>query len=147
MPTIARTIGGVTGALQWRPTGAVTGAEAQAKPPQGTQWCDMPAQLELMYAWDALTLNEGRTLDSFAYTDEDWLLIASDHRRAFGERVARPGHLADRTLVAGPTLCQRLRALDAKALRAAVGKSLTGKEQKALLARRDAIVREAGCPR
>jgi hypothetical protein len=147
MPTVERNIGGVEGALQWRPTGAVTGAEAQRKPPQGTQWCDMPAQLDLMYAWDAVTLNEGRTLDSFAYTDDEWLLIASDHRRAFGERMARPGHLVGRALAVGPSLCRKLRALDARTLRAAAGTALTGKEQKALLARRDALVREAGCAR
>jgi hypothetical protein len=125
----------------------VTAAAAQTKPPSGTQWCDMPAQLELMYVWDALTLNEGRLLETIAYTDADWILTSSDHRRAFGERVARPEHLADRTLVVGPELCRRLKSLDAKGLRAAVGRALDGKEQTALLKRRDSIMRGAGCAR
>jgi hypothetical protein len=107
----------------------------------------MPAQLDLMYAWDALILNEGRTLDSIAYTDADWILTSSDHRRAFGEAVARPGHLKDRPLVVGPELCRRLKALGSKGLRSAVGKALSGKEQAALLKRRDQLVKDAGCAR
>ncbi len=145
--TVARSVGGVAGVVQWRPDGALTAAQAQTTPPAGTQWCDMPAQLDLLYAWDALTLNEGRTLDSIAYTDADWLLTASDHRRAFGEQVARPGHLVDKPLALGPELCRRFAVLDAKALRAAVGRTLSSKEQSALLKRRDKLVREAGCAR
>jgi len=146
-PTVARSVGGVAGVLQWRPDGSLTAAQAQTTPPSGTQWCDMPAQLDLLYAWDALTLNEGRTLDSIAYTDADWLVTSSDHRRAFGETVARPGHLVERTLTVGAELCRRLGALGSKGLRGAVGKSLSGKEQTALLKRRDKLVREAGCAR
>lgn len=145
--TVERKIGEIAGALQWRPPGAITATDAQRSPPTGTQWCDMPAQVGLMYVWDALTLNEGRTLDSIAYTDEDWLLISSDHRRAFGERVAMPGHLVGRPLTVGPELCRRLAGLGAKTLRRAVGRALSGKEQTALLRRRDQIVRDAQCAR
>ncbi|HET9484811.1 MAG TPA: metallophosphoesterase [Xanthomonadales bacterium] len=138
--TVAREIGGRRGALQWRPEGLV----AVDAPATSTRWCDGNAELELLYGWDALLLNQGRTASSAHYAD-DGFLLAGDHRRAFGTGRGRPRHLEGRTLVVGAALCRRLGALDAGSLRDALDGAITAKEQAALLRRRDRIVADARC--
>jgi hypothetical protein len=133
------------GALQWRPEPPVSAADAARGAGGGTPWCDTQAQIELLYVWDALVGQPQRTESSLAWTRENWLLLATDHREAFGTGRRLPDWLADRRLSIGPTLCRRLTALDAASLERELGPLLDTRRRAALLARRDSIVRESGC--
>jgi hypothetical protein len=143
--TVARTIDGTAGALQWRPDELISMAQAAAGATGGTPWCDTTAQIELLYAWDALIGNGGRTEASLAWTAQDWTLLASDHRFAFVASTEAPAHLVGRALRVGPELCRRLRALDADKVRATLDGAANARERNAVLRRRDRMMKEAAC--
>ena len=143
--TVARELNGKLGALQWHPDQLVGAAEAAKGSTRISPWCGAPAQLELMYAWDALLLNEGRTLASMYWEATSGSLLSSDHRRAFGTRQSLPTQLAGRKLQLGPELCRRLVTLDADTLAHALGATVSANEQRALLKRRDRMLDAASC--
>lgn len=95
-------------------------------------------QIQIMRIWDELIQNRDRNQGNILWT-RDWTLWLIDHTRAFrlDQNLRRPELLSrcDRGLL------ERLRALTAESLAAAVGSSLTRGEQEALLARRDRIIR------
>lgn len=93
----------------------------------------------MIHACDALRGSLVRSEASLAWTREDWLLLATDHREAFGTGERLPDRLQGRTLRIGPTLCRRLAALDAPTRERELG----ARRRAALLGRRDRIVRES----
>jgi len=109
----------------------------------------------LTRAWDSLIANEDRTQQNVLYT-EDWRTIIFDHSRAFrsgGEFSKRLMYGRDGIMKGAtgePFLFRRLprwfvdgiKALTFENIRAAVGSNLTGKEIKAVLTRRDLLLRE-----
>ncbi len=109
----------------------------------------------LTRAWDSLIANEDRTQQNVLYT-EDWRTIIFDHSRAFrstGEFAARlmNGRGGIKVSSQGtPFLFKRLPrwfvdrigALTFETIRGAVGETLTDKEIKAILARRDLLLKE-----
>jgi hypothetical protein len=118
-------------------------------PPAGRA-ADLEKARALQRAFDNLIANTDRTLQNIRYTP-DWRLILIDHSRAFRdsspyvERLifGRNG-LSLKTAV-GPLprpLVEALRGLTAKAVREAAGKYLTSSEIRAVLARRDLILKE-----
>ena len=109
----------------------------------------------LTRAWDSLIANEDRTQQNVLYTG-DWRTIIFDHSRAFrsgGEFSKRLMYGRDGIMKGAtgePFLFRRLprwfvdgiKALTFENIRAAVGSNLTGKEIKAVLTRRDLLLRE-----
>jgi len=109
----------------------------------------------LTRAWDSLVANEDRTQQNVLYT-EDWRTIIFDHSRAFrsaGEFAERLmfGRDGIKKLASGdPILFRRLprwfvdkiKALTFESIRGAVGDTLTDKEIRAVLARRDLLLKE-----
>lgn len=109
----------------------------------------------LTRAWDSLIANEDRTQQNVLYT-EDWRMILFDHSRAFrsgGEFSQRLmfGRNGIKTSATGqPFLFRRLprsfvdriKTLTFENIRAAVGSTLTDAEIKAVLTRRDLLLRE-----
>jgi hypothetical protein len=143
--TVARNIDGVEGALQWRPDQIVGSTEAAGKR-RAAPWCDGNTQLELMYVWDALLHNEGRTPASVNWEAKDWYLLSSDHRKAFDASTDMPSHLSGHKLAIGPELCRRLAALTKESVGTALEGAVDAKEQVSLLTRRDRITKQARCP-
>ncbi len=109
----------------------------------------------LARAWDSLIANEDRTQQNVLYT-EDWRMILFDHSRAFrsGLEFTRKlmfGHNGIKLSQQGtPYLFRRLPrwfvekagALTYESIEAAVGDTLTAKEIKAILARRELLLKE-----
>jgi len=109
----------------------------------------------LTRAWDSLIANEDRTQQNVLYT-EDWRTIIFDHSRAFrsgGEFSKRLMYGRD-GIMKGATgepflfrrlprwFLDRIKTLTFENIRAAVGSTLTDKEIKAILTRRDLLLRE-----
>jgi len=111
----------------------------------------------LARAWDSLIANEDRTQQNILYT-EDWRTILFDHSRAF-----RCGGEFSEKLMFGrdgikmseqgtPFLFRRLprwfvekiRTLTVENVREAVGTTLTDREVKAIIVRRDILLKEIG---
>lgn len=109
----------------------------------------------LTRAWDSLIANEDRTQQNVLYT-EDWRTILIDHSRAFrsdGEFAKRLmfGRNGIKVSAQGtPLLFRRLprwfvdkvRALTFEDIKAAVGTTLEDREIKAVLARRNLLLKE-----
>ena len=109
----------------------------------------------LARAWDCLIANEDRTQQNTLYTD-DWRMILFDHSRAFRsskeftERLMFGRNGIQISQRGTPYLFRRLprwfvekiEALTFEGVKAAVGTSLTDKEIRAILARRELLLKE-----
>jgi len=109
----------------------------------------------LTRAWDSLIANEDRTQQNILYT-EDWRVVIFDHSRAFrcqGEFAKRLmfGRDGIKKQENGepflfrrvPTwFVDRIKTLTFDGIRGAVGTTLTDKEIKAILVRRDLLLKE-----
>lgn len=109
----------------------------------------------LTRAWDSLIANEDRTQQNVLYT-EDWRTIIFDHSRAFRSTKEFTGRLMfgrngiKVSSQGTPFIFRRLprwfvdniKTLTFEGIRAAVGTTLTDKEIKAILARRDLLLKE-----
>jgi hypothetical protein len=139
--TVEREVQGKRGYLQARPAKSMSQTEVQAKGVRGGGYCALEPQFQLMYAFDALIGNEGRTPDRMSYDTSQWTVFVTNHDRAFGSGDALPAYLKAKPPQPGAELKSRLQTrLDAEKVAAAVGKWLSAREQKAILARRDALV-------
>lgn len=103
-------------------------------------WCDLDAQLQLSYAFDALIDNRGRSFDRFLYDTSATALFLTGHGMAFGTSAQVPKVLEGPLARTGPEMQSRLRRLDAASLGAALGTLVGAREVKALLERRDRIL-------
>ena len=138
--TVEREVQGKRGVLQARPAKWTTEAEIQAKGQRNVGWCALPPQFELMYAFDALIGNEGRSQDRVLYDAKEWNLMLTGHDRAFGTKRDFPAHLQQRPPQPGAELRRRLGALDEAALNSALGELVGKREVAAVLQRRDAVL-------
>ncbi len=138
--TVEREVQGQQGLLQLRPGKWVSQAEVQSGSLRPGGWCALPAQFELMYAFDALVGNEARTLDRMLYDDADWMLLLTGHQRSFGTGTGLPAHLKARPPRPGEEMRRRLAGLDAAKLQSLLGDLLSERELRALLGRRDGLL-------
>jgi hypothetical protein len=138
--TAAREMQGQRGYVQARPEKWVTQADVQKQSLRAGGWCPLDPQFELVYAFDALAGNEGRTADRVLFDSQEWQVLATGHDRAFGSSKAFPAYLKTRAPSPGAELRRRLAALDDAALAKALGELVGPRERKALLDRRDALL-------
>jgi len=138
--TVQRAVNGQAGILQARPERWVTQTDVEQKSLRPSGWCALEPQFQLMYAFDALTGNEGRTRDRILYDAAEWLLLLTGHEQAFGTGKALPRHLRAAPPQPGPEMRRRLALLDKATLTQALGDLLNDRERNALLARRDLLL-------
>ena len=138
--TVEREVQGQRGVLQGRPLKWVTQAEVQQQSLRGGGWCDTGPQFQLVYAFDTLIGNEGRTAESLLFDSDEWFVYVTAHERAFGTTGALPAYLKAQPPAPGTELRRRAAALDEASLQAALGELLGAREIKAILQRRDALV-------
>ena len=136
--TVKRDVNGQAGIVQARPERWMTQADVEQQALRPGGWCALQPQFQLMYAFDALIGNQGRTPERILY-DGDWMLLLTGHEQAFGTGKALPSHLRD-VLQIGPEMRRRLSTLDKAALAQALGDLLKDRERSALLARRDLLL-------
>lgn len=139
--TVQREVKGQVGILQARPERSASQADVEAQALRPGGWCALDPQFKLMYAFDALIGNEGRTPERILYDASDWMLLLTGHDRAFTSSKKLPRHLQARPPQPGTEMQRRLATLDAASLAQTVGDVLTERERAAVLARRDALLR------
>ena len=109
-------------------------------------YCDLNAQFQLSYAFDALIGNQARTEDRYLYDLDPSMqarglsLVLSGHGSAFGTTTQLPSQLEAALARTGVEMQSRLRTLDAAGVKSAIGEWVGDREIKALLARRDRIL-------
>ena len=136
--TIERTIDGRPGALQYWIDKTISAAVVERDRIRLPRWCSLESQYGLMRAFDALAGKLARTSADVVIGQDDGLARLIDQAGAFptsrrlDARVAKPQ--------VGEELARRLRGLSAARLAAALSPWLDRAQQKAILARRDALL-------
>jgi hypothetical protein len=138
--TVEREVQGQRGTLQAQPRKSVTQADVQRQSLRPGGWCPLEPQFQLVYAFDALTANEGRTLETLLLDAEEWFVYATGYDNAFAPRRDFPAYLKAKPPAPGAELRKRLQKLDAAGLSAALGGLVDERALKAVLARRDALL-------
>ena len=138
--TVEREVQSDRGVLQGRPLKWVTQAEVQQQSLRGGGWCSAQPQFQLVYAFDALIGNEGRSAESLLFDSDDWFIYVTSHERAFGTTKGLPAYLKAQPPTPGAEVRRRLGALDEASLQAALGDLVSARERKAILERRDALL-------
>jgi hypothetical protein len=145
-PTVARAIDGENGALQLRYPDGISEAERLARGLDFSGWCPVQPQIRLMYTFDVLTFNRGRTAENIVLTNDLTDLTLTDHRQAFGAERSLPASFDPGTLSIPPALAATLRALDEPSLTAALGDWVDERRIRAMLERRDQLLASRGPP-
>ena len=138
--TVEREVQGQGGVLQGRPLKWVSQADVQRQSLRGGGWCDTGPQFQLVYAFDTLIGNEGRTAESLLFDSDEWFVYVTAHERVFGTTSGLPAYLKAQPPAPGAEMRRRAAALDEAGLEAALGELLGAREIKAILQRRDALV-------
>jgi Calcineurin-like phosphoesterase len=138
--TVEREVQRQRGVLQGRPLKWVTQSDVRHQSLRGSGWCSAEPQLQLVYAFDALIGNNGRTTASLLWDTNNWFVYLTSHERAFGTSRGLPAYLKARPPMPGAEVRRRLAALDAAHLQSALGDLLDARGRKAILQRRDALL-------
>ena len=139
---VVREVDGKTGTLRFAPGNTITETVRSDERRGASAWCPLMAQFQAMYLFDTLVYNEGRTTDSMLYDVNNWQLILVDHDRSFGTKRGRPKHLTNVELSLSDKWVEQLTALDRDALKLTMSGALDSKRIKALLRRRDALIKD-----
>jgi hypothetical protein len=138
--TVEREVQGQRGYLQARPAQWASQNDVQRQSLKGSGWCAMQPQFQLIYAFDTLIGNEGRTGDSLLFDTNEWSAFATGHERAFGTGKGLPAYLAARPPSPGAEVRRRLATLNEQELAKTLGESVDARARKAILARRDVLL-------
>jgi hypothetical protein len=138
--SVARAVDGKDGVVQARPGKWVTQGDVQRQSLRGGGWCPLEPQFQLVYAFDALIGNEGRTPETLLFDAEEWYVYVTRHERAFGNGRGLPAYLKAKPPAPGAELRRRLGQLNDEALVSTLGEALDARGRKALLERRDGLL-------
>ncbi len=157
-PAVERQFEGKDGALVYWVTGVRSLLEIEEKKIEKPEWAlkSMDDRKYITRAWDCLIANEDRTQQNVLYTTKDWRTILIDHSRAFRstkpftEKLMFGRNGLKMAADGGPYLIRRLprwfvdkvRALDVKSIKQAVGPYLTDKEIDAIVKRKPLLLAE-----
>jgi len=140
--TVKRRLGRQEGSLQFLPPKLMNERQRSEAGRGGSANCPLPEQWSVMYVFDVLIYNEGRTPERIEYSTDDWQLILVGHERAFGNRKDRPRHLQGEDLDVGDGWKAALNALTDDVIEREFDGVLDSRRQRALAARRDALLAE-----
>lgn len=144
-PTVARKLEGTDGALRLMYPDAVTERQRVSDIVGFEGWCPLQTQYHLMYAFDLLTANPSRNADNLMYRRTDGQLTLAGFAGAFG-RSNLPRELPENLLQLPPNVAASLKRLDEKTLQTALGKWVNERAIRALLDRRDELLKRYGSP-
>jgi hypothetical protein len=98
--------------------------------------------LDLLYAFDALIGNEGRSARTIIYEPRTRRLGSLGHGDSFGRGARFPDYLERTPQTLPAALASRLAGIDEAVLQAELGELLSGRQIRAVLARRDRLLSE-----
>jgi hypothetical protein len=140
--TVQRTINGRDGSLSFWIDGLTNELKRETQGLTATGWCSLTEQWPLMFIFDALIYNDDRTKQNMAYGRDDWMLYLIDHSRSFRTLKGRPPDIENVKLKLSPRLAAALERLDYETLSEQLGSLLDRSQIRALLGRRDEILRD-----
>ncbi len=142
--TVERTIDGTPGSLSFWVQNAISLRDKNNNNVSASGWCPLDPQHDLMLVFDALIFNADRTQENILYTQDDWMLRLIDHTRAFRTTRGLPKDLKNVELRITPEYAKQLEALNSEDLSAALRTLLDKTQIRAILARRDKLLKDWG---
>lgn len=139
-PTVERQIDADSGALQLILSDGVTETQRIERHLNTGAWCPMNPQYQLMYAFDLLADNRGRTADNLIYREDLSDLLLVNFSGAFGSSRQLPAGLDSSAVALAPPMRSALMKLDEQLLEVRLAAWLDKRERRALLSRRDRIL-------
>ncbi|MCW8844682.1 MAG: metallophosphoesterase [Gammaproteobacteria bacterium] len=140
--TVERQVDGVTGSLQYWVDGLISWKEKVEQGIIPGNWCPMQPQYELLKVFDGLIYNQDRTQQNLTFLQDNWTMILIDHSRSFEPDWKFPPAVQnDRYLVVRPAVARRLEKITLENVQAAVGDYLKPRQVKALVKRRDRLLK------
>lgn len=106
-------------------------------------WCALADQLKLMYVFDNLIHNQGRTMTEILYRPGSLQLTLIGNRRILARDNKLPAYLANAPLLFSPYQLSRLASLNSALLEDQLGDVLDRGRRRALLRRRDLLLKMA----
>ena len=137
-PTVEREVNGARSAVQLIFPGSQSEAD-RVSSGGAVGWCALPPQFQLLYAFDALTFNTGRSRDNVSYRDGFSRMVLTDHAQAFGTRRQLPDGLDQQPPALPPRLIESIKTLDAETLNTVLGMHLDRRQIRAITARIEAL--------
>lgn len=141
--TVYREIDGRGGALQFWVEDSISTFEIREKNVAVYPVCDVQEQYDLMRVFDILIFNEDRNQTNVLFEKDRGLVRLIDHSRAFRTHSGRPASFKESRIRMPQVLADRLRTLDRDILYELVGDYIGRKPMRALLKRRDQILKDA----
>lgn len=139
--TVAGELEGKPGIYQFWVENSITEMERREKSVPLTPNCSLRDQFDLMNTFDVLIYNEDRNLSNILYERGSFDLVLIDHSRAFRTKSGRPQHLKQAKLLLNEEIVKRLESLTEENLNAHLSPYLERSQIKAVLKRRDQILR------
>jgi hypothetical protein len=137
--TVAREVKGQRGSLRLIAHRLVSEAE-RLQSRNGNAYCPLRDQFAAMYVFDGL-LGNARPTETLRYVPGSWALRLIDQENAFGTSRSPPPHLTDVLSDLSPSWHTRLARLDEQELRDALHGVLDDRRIKAMLRRRDRMLK------
>ena len=106
-------------------------------------YCKQQEQYRLRFVFDILIHNDDRNLTNILWTKDDYMMMFIDHSLAFRVAERRPKQYRKVHLEVSDLLKTRLKSLNESNLNQALSAYLHPRQIKAILARRDLILKEA----
>jgi hypothetical protein len=122
--------------------GVISEEQRAATQGSGPPACAGASVLELLYAFDALIGNEGRSARTIIYEPRTRRLGSLGHGDSFGRGARFPDYLERTPQTLPAALASRLAGIDEAVLQAELGELLSGRQIRAVLARRDRLLSE-----
>lgn len=144
--TAIRKVGNTEGSLQFLTDRFSDEARRSASGRGGSASCALPDQWGAMYVFDVLIYNEGRSPQRMLYDLSNWGLMLSEHDRAFSTKKGRPRHLKSAPVEVSQGWTAALSGLTDEVLAESLDDVLDKRRIKALAARRDQLLADAGAP-
>lgn len=141
--TVRREFEGREGSVQFWVENAISELERRQQNVPLYPACDLQEQYDLMQVFDVLIYNEDRNQSNLLFDRGNGSLRLIDHSRSFRTHRGRPAFYEKARLRLPPSIAERLRALDREVLHELVGDLLDRKQLRALLKRRDEILKDA----
>jgi len=107
----------------------------------GDAWCPLKDQFNMMYMFDTLVHNKGRKRTEMRYITNDMKLLLTDNEKTLGTQRSVPRYLKSAPVLIPVNLKKQLQALNESSLETLLGDVLDEKRRKAILSRRDLLLK------
>ncbi len=140
---VIRKIDGKEGVLQYWVENSINERDREETKAPFESYCKKDQQYWMRFIFDILIYNEDRNLTNILWTKNDFMMVFIDHTRAFRLSGKRPKQYRKAPLYVSDLLQKKLESLNMDNLTENLSPYLNNTQIRAILNRRDRIIKEA----